>query len=385
MRTERLCVTIIILLSALLVCTACMDHATDETAQITERAPSVSQGIENRAAPDAGADSPDDYSGQTETPLLDEGQESDESTDNAFAEEAAASDIADSTPEPQPSETGHMNADETAPEDITPPESLAPAPIDDEPVVLTISGDGVTGETHWTLSRLKSLREGYREFTYSTTNNWPNFGRASAHGISLPYLLQQSGISDNAMGCRLTATDGYTFTVTRDQIFNPGYSYAVHSSDGSSEASRIEPVIAWEWGDDSEARPENLRSFFGQSGPMEVNTLSFVRELCMIEVFTAYPGTWGAPDVSIAAGSVVPFGTELQLIHDRMDSVRIYYTLDGSEPDYNSAVYNPSTTFFQPHLIKPLFLAESVTIKAFTAGLGKDPSPVVTFDYIVEA
>ena len=166
-------------------------------------------------------------------------------------------------------------------------------------------------------------------------------------------------------------------------MFGVRYAYANHDRNGSSGESAVEPVIAWEWGEDGVARPEKLRFFIGQRGPMEVNTSAFIRDIVSIEAVTTSRGSWDAPGASVADGSEVPFGTEMSLLHDNMDIVRIYYTLDGTEPDYNSAVYNPSTSFFQPHLITPIFLAGDVTIKALAAGIGRDPSPVVTFSYTV--
>ena len=290
------------------------------------------------------------------------------------------------TPTPDPPAD---KAESVVPEVVTsntsdsPDPSLEPIPPDDEPVVLTICGDGVAHETKWTLSQLQSMRDGYREYTYSTTNNWPTFGYARAHGISLPYLLQQVETTDNWLSIRLAAADGYNISITPDEASGSRYAYAEHTRDGSGGAFSVDPIISWEWGEAGAVRPENLRFFIGQRGPMEVNTSAFVLNLVRIEVTSAYPGTWAAPVPSLADGSVVEFGTELRFTHDNMDSIRVYYTLDGSEPDYNSTVYNPSTSFFQPHLIKPVFLAKSVTVKAFAAGIGKEPSPVVTFSYTV--
>ena len=256
--------------------------------------------------------------------------------------------------------------------------------IQNDPVILIISGDGVSGESAWTLSQLQALQEGYRELTYSTTNNWPTYGHMTAHGVSLPYLLGRAGLLDTALSFTFSATDGYYITITYDQIFCPQYSYAEHDTEGSGGAAAVEPVIAWAWGNDDKVRPENIRPFFGQQGPLEVNTSAFVKDLCQIEISTASAGTWAAPQASIADGSAVPYGTELMLIHDSLDSVRVYYTLDGSEPDYNSPVFNPSTSYFQPQLITPLILNQSVTVKAFAAALGKEKSPVVSFSYMVE-
>jgi len=117
---------------------------------------------------------------------------------------------------------------------------------------------------------------------------------------------------------------------------------------------------------------------------MEVNSSAFVQNISIIEVMTVSPGAWATPGASLADGDVVPSGTELHLTHDDMDNLRVYYTLDGSEPNYNSAVYNRSTSFFQPHLITPLVLTESVTIKVFAAGIGRSASPVVTIAITVE-
>jgi hypothetical protein len=50
----------------------------------------------------------------------------------------------------------------------------------------------------------------------------------------------------------------------------------------------------------------------------------------------------------------------------------------------DSAVYNPSTRYFQPNLIEPLRLTKSATVKAFAAGYGKDRSPTATFNYTVK-
>ena len=234
-------------------------------------------------------------------------------------------------------------------------------------------------ETTWTLDELQALQGGYREYVYSATNNWPTFKFAEAHGISLPYLLRQAGIRSNASSFKLISLDGYNASLTYNQVFGNLYSYTNHSAAGSSGAVNVEPVIAWAWGDPGKVRPENIRSYIGQSGPWEVNTASFVEDLCRIEVSTVSSGAWAAPGASVADGSTVPSGTGFEFTHDYMDKVRIYYTLDGSEPDLWSRVYNPSTSYFQPHLIVPLILTETVTIKAFAAGLGRERSPVATF------
>ncbi|MCL2125763.1 MAG: chitobiase/beta-hexosaminidase C-terminal domain-containing protein [Oscillospiraceae bacterium] len=277
-------------------------------------------------------------------------------------------------------------ASPTPPTSPTPPSILEPEqPIaEDDPIVLTIKGNGVRSETHWTLADLMSLPEGYREIVYSTTNNWPSFGHTVGHGISLPYLLRQAGITDAAASIKFTATDGYYFSVTYNQVFGTQYAYAVHEPGGSSGRSAVVPMVSWEWGDVGRVRQENLRVFFGQNGPNEVNSAAFVSNLSVIEVSTAALGTWAPLGATVPDGSIVAAGTEVGFLHDNMDSVRIYYTLDGSVPTYDSAVYNPSASHFQPQLTVPFVLTENVTIRAFAAGLGRDASAVVSFSYIIE-
>ena len=257
-------------------------------------------------------------------------------------------------------------------------------PPDGGPVILTIFGDGAARVTEWSLGQLKALHDGYREIVYSTTNNWPTFSFTAASGVSVQFLLRQAGLKSNATAFKFTATDGYTITVPYSQVFGLSYTFETHSATGSSGASKAEPLISWEWGAPGKTRPENIRVFFGQRGPMEVNAAAFVQNLCSIEVLTASTGAWQTSAPSIANGSEVARYTELRFTHDDMDNIRIYYTIDGSTPDYNSLVYNRSTSYFQPHLISPVVLTESVTIKAFASGLGREDSDVVMYTYTVK-
>jgi len=254
----------------------------------------------------------------------------------------------------------------------------------DDARVLVITGDGAREETSWTLGQLKAMTDGYREYTYSTTNNWPTFSFSTARGVSLPYLLKRAGMLDGARSVKLIAYDGYSATVTVGQVFGEQYAYAAHSFAGSSEPAIVEPVISWYWGDGASPRAENIRPYFGQAGPWEVNTSSFVKNLAKIEVSMESAGVWPAPTASLPDGAAATAGTVLELDHPNLDNVRIYYTIDGSEPGYDSPVYNPSTRYFQPQLIAPIELRKSLTVKAFAAGYGKDPSPVAVFAYTVK-
>jgi len=254
----------------------------------------------------------------------------------------------------------------------------------DDVIVLTISGNAAKEETSWTLSELKSLADGYREIVYSTTNNWPSYGKLEGNGISLQYLLAQVGILDTAASFRFTSADGYFYNLTYQQVYGERYSYEKHSVEESLNPFVVEPILAWEWGEEGRAFPQNLRLMLGQIGSYEVNTLAFVKSLYKIEVSNEYLGRWAAPTGDIASGTTVDKGTKIDILHENRDSIRIYYTIDGSDPDYSSAVYNPSTSYYQPQLIVPIEVNADITIKAFAAGIGKDDSPIATFVYKVK-
>ena len=286
--------------------------------------------------------------------------------------------------------TGETEAAPPAPpvEAESPPEEeeAGPPPAEPDPVpegtVLTIYGDGVDGQTNWTLEELQAMEDGYREEVFSTTNNWPSFSHMTGHGISMRYLLEQAGIRDNAALMIFIAPDGYQAHITKGQIYETRYAFATHSAEQSGDPVEVEPIIAWALGED-EAVPENLRPMFGQLGPYDVNTAASVKNLYRIEVSTWDPGSWPKPEASEPAGSTVAAGTPLELTHTSMDNIKLYYTTDGSDPDYFSEVYNRSSSYFQPELIVPFTISESVTIKVFAGGLGKADSETVMLSYEV--
>lgn len=79
-----------------------------------------------------------------------------------------------------------------------------------------------------------------------------------------------------------------------------------------------------------------------------------------------------APTASISSGSIVRQGT--QLILKAAAGAQIYYTLDGSQPTTNSAVYT-----------QPIVITEDLLIKAFAIKEGCEDSVMAEFFYIVDA
>jgi len=265
--------------------------------------------------------------------------------------------------------------------------NVQPAPTEPdaapEGAILSIFGDGVASQTDWTLEQLQALEAGYMEVKYSTTRNWPTYSHMTGHGVSLRYLLEHVGILDSARTFVFSAPDGYRVNITREQVYETRFAFTDHNAESSSGPVEVEPMIAWEWGDRGEIYPEDIRPLFGQRGRQDVNTASSVKSLFRIEVLTWDTGAWETPGVSIPSGSTVPPGTELMLTHPFLDNTGLYYTMDGSDPDYDSLLFNVSTTYFQPDLIVPIIIDRDVTIKVFAGGLGKADSAIVTFTYTV--
>lgn len=121
----------------------------------------------------------------------------------------------------------------------------------------------------------------------------------------------------------------------------------------------------------------------GQKGLNDAVAPVLVKDVVTLEVLTTSGEHWSVVQAQPAPGKVKE-GTKVVLEHPQQDAIKIYYTLDGSIPDENSSVYNPSTTYFQPDLTKPIEVNESVTINTVVVGFGKNKSPVATFTYEVE-
>jgi len=241
--------------------------------------------------------------------------------------------------------------------------------------VLTISDADQT--LYFSLIDLKNMSKGYIEGVYSTLNNWPTKSFSVAKGIDLNYLLGFIGISSNAQTVRVESADGYYVTFTLDQLKGVAYRYPGLKDNSASGAIPVKPMIAWEFGSDtddiSNAREEHLRLVVGQNGLNDVNTSAMVKQVAKIIIGKEGPGIWAKPEFSFQDGL-------LKIEHELLDIVKVYYTTDGGEPTVNSAVYNPSTSYFQPHLIKPLQIESPATVKAFATGLGRHDSEVAVWE-----
>lgn len=255
-----------------------------------------------------------------------------------------------------------------------------------EPAV-TITGDGVGHEVKFTLTELKNMEEGSAAVCYSTVNNWPAKKFVVGKGVRVAYLLEKAGIKENAQRITFRAADGYNASLTREQLTEKRFCFPGLLQGSSEGAWEVPAILAWEYEEDtsdlSEATSGKLRLLLGQKWLNDVVTAAFVKGVSTIEVSAAQPGRWSEVQAGPAPGKVKR-GTEIALSHPQQDLVKIYYTIDGSTPDEKSLVYNPSTTYFQPDLNKPIPVYKPVTIKTVVVGFGKHNSRVSTFKYDLE-
>jgi len=254
-------------------------------------------------------------------------------------------------------------------------------------VILTVTGDGVERETRFTLADLQSMEGALAGACYSTVNNWPTKKFFVGKGVLVSRLLQKAGIKDEAQTIIIRAADGYSATLTRAQLEEKRFCYPNLLKGSAEGAQEVPAILAWEHqegtSDLSKAVSGNLRLLLGQKGLNDVVTAACVKDVTAIEVLTAPPGRWTAVQAWPAPGKVKR-GTGIVFSHPEQDQVKIYYTTDGSTPGVNSLLYNPSATYFQPDLNKPVPVDKPVTIKAVVIGFGKHDSQVATFHYDVE-
>ena len=274
----------------------------------------------------------------------------------------------------------------------------------DGPIVLTISGDGVTNPQEFTQSQLEAMPQ-YQE-VYSCINTWPSKKWYVGRGVKLSDLFDMAGIKGSAQQIRFISRDGYymTFTVKellRDERYRfPNFKSGDDDADGhipgsSAGATPVEPMLALvsaEGTDDPDYMNDSnaLHLMLGQRAVTEQTGPLFAKYVSEIRVLTDSPGTWAKPTANPSPGTV-PAGTKVELHSPYDDIDKVYYTLDGSTPDLESPMFNWVAKRWWSsrgmdtvkEINKPIVLTEDTTIKAITIGPGKYDSEVAEFTYKV--
>lgn len=270
---------------------------------------------------------------------------------------------------------------------------------------LEITGDGVTNPTTFTWKQLEEMKQ--HQEVYSCINTWPTKKWYVGKGVKLWDLLLEAGIKeDEAKLITFTSTDSYTVTLTLKELFHDRryrFPYFKDGKDGdghlpgsAKEGVEVEPLIALASveGSDNPKYMNDMNTFLlmlGQRAVTEQIGNLFVKYLSKIEVFTAEPEQWDAPQANPAGGAVSK-GTMVTLSNLHNDDDKVYYTIDGSDPTFNSPMYNWIASRWwsaRADMLGKINLPigpinENTTIKAITIGPGKRDSEIVAFNYYVD-
>lgn len=250
---------------------------------------------------------------------------------------------------------------------------------------ISIKGDGIDGEIQCDLEQLAKDKNNTYQHIYSTINNWPTKKFYAAQGIKISSILDYADVSDLVETVTIRSDDGYECTLTKEQLEAERYYFPNIESDSEEGAEPTEAIIATalyaDSQDLSQVEKTNPCFILGQSNISEHTNPAFVENVSEIIVSSKDPGQWEPPTVFPKQG-MISEGDTVKLEHPEIGLVKIYYTLDGSEPTDKSIMYNPST--YQPDLNLPILIHGATTIKAKAIGYGKKDSPVSVFQYQTE-
>ena len=266
-----------------------------------------------------------------------------------------------------------------------PAPSAAPTEQTSADQAVVFCGDGLSRESRLLLREMLELPEARYEHVYSTINNWPTEKMYAARGVRLSVVLREAGLLDEAKLITVKGLNDFSWSFTREELLDtPRFYYPGVVTGDAADAEPVEPILAYQYREDSsalnEVRAEPLCLIVPQANIREQTNITFVKGVDEISVTTADPGQWPVATVFPAAGKIAP-GETVKLQHRDLGKVKMYYTLDGSDPDENSALYNPST--YQPELNKPIPLEGDTVLKVLVKGFGKYDSDVAEYYFQV--
>ncbi|MDD4237287.1 MAG: NosD domain-containing protein [Desulfotomaculaceae bacterium] len=266
-------------------------------------------------------------------------------------------------------------------------------------ISVTVTGDGVTTPTTFTQADLEAMDQ--VQACYSSINTWPTKKMYVAEGVRLADLLTVAGVTYDANLIKIRSTDGFSATFTVKELledtryYYPGlqdnheyFGYIPGSMDGAVEVDTILALANAE-GDNFNYLDDRDAPIFmmGQRYITEQTNSAFAKYVGTIEVTTGTPDKWENPVAAPTAGTVAA-GTKVALSTSDMDGDNIHYTTDGSEPTFESPMYNwikkrwwNSRSDDLATINHPIDVNQDITIKAVTIGFGKEDSDIVTFEY----
>lgn len=259
---------------------------------------------------------------------------------------------------------------------------------------LTVRMDGEV-KCELTYADLDSIatEEGNKTYTYSAWNTYPTFDSTSyvnKTGATVRGILEFAGVYDEISDdSTILFTDGaYKSMLTGYQLiketryYYPDGKLADPVNGPAPEASYkgavpVDAIVHNAGGNDK------LVLLVGQAAPNDENKPAFCKHLKTIDITTSGAKKCDLPEAVPASGSVCSKGQEIVLNMSGGSMQYVYYTMDGSEPDYGSQIYNSGD--YQDVETRPVLPDDygdyTVTVKV--KGYGKADSDVGTYTYPV--
>ena len=267
---------------------------------------------------------------------------------------------------------------------------------------IIITGDGVTTPTEYTRAEVEAMTCTPVRL-YSTINTWPTKKFYWAEGVKLADLLTAAGIKPEAKSITFKSSDGFTKSMTRDQLdatryYYPGlkenheyFGYILGSPDNAEEVDIILALKSIEGSENLDyiGSREAPHLIMGQRWLTEQTNEIYVKYVKTITVSTETPAKWETPAADTPSGTV-PAGTEVALSTSNMDGDSIHYTTDGTNPTVESPMYNwikkrwwGSRSDELATINHKITVDRTMTLKAKSIGPGQTDSDIATYEYRV--
>ncbi|MBR2539260.1 MAG: chitobiase/beta-hexosaminidase C-terminal domain-containing protein [Mogibacterium sp.] len=234
-----------------------------------------------------------------------------------------------------------------------------------------------------------AVGEGDRLYTYSSWNTYPTYKTKSVNGPSVLGILKAAGVYDSlSSDSTLLFTDGaYKASFTKYQLLEePRYYYpngkSAKPTEGPAPEESYEGAVKVDAIVFNSGANDGLVLLVGQAAPNDENNPAFVQYLNTIDISTAGIQKCDLPVPSIASDSFCSKGQTIDFGNANKNLEYVYYTLDGSEPDYGSQLYNSG---MNQGIVTAPKLPDygDYTIKVKVKGYGKADSDVGTYTYHV--
>jgi len=239
-----------------------------------DSAPEEETAAEAIAGPETPVETPPEEEPSNIGPATEPEQPMPAETGEAAAEQAPAEQAAG---RPEPAPPTQPVAAETAPAEPGGPVAAGPEPpgsaTEQADSLLHIYGEGVAAERWYSLSQLQQMG-GTIEAEYYYRGKDPDRGHSACRGIGLAYLLDQTGLAENARQVKITASDGYGASYTLAAV-RKAY------LDETDSGKKLYMILAW-FKDGQET--DSLTLVMGQNVAEEYNRMFWVRDVIEIEV-----------------------------------------------------------------------------------------------------